>query len=226
MSRYLRPLSNAAWRRGRPVLFWPATMGLVAIAGCSSGPSRVTPPSIDASGAAAAAMEMYDKDGDGAIAGAELDAAPALKAAMATLDANKDGKVQEAEIVQRIEAWQASRVGATLITTQVTMDGSPVADATVTFEPEAFLGEGMKTAVGVTGPDGLTLVSIPKEQRGSPDWPPGLQMGFYKVKISKEANGSETIPAKYNANTTLGQQIAIDDPALQSQIVKFKLTAK
>src|SRR5688500_9351038 len=95
----------------------------IAALGCSSGPSRIQPPSIDADDAASQAMELYDKDGDGAIAAAELDAAPGLKAAMATLDTSKDGSVQEEEITARIESWQASGVGIVSLNCTVTMDG-------------------------------------------------------------------------------------------------------
>jgi hypothetical protein len=199
---------------------------LAAALGCSSGPSRVTPPSIDADDAASAAMELYDKDSDGAINAAELEAAPGLKAAMATLDANKDGSVQEEEIAARIEAWQTTGVGITLATTRVTMDGRPLVGATVTYEPEPFLGDAMKTASGITSDLGSTEVIIPKEDRPGADWPPGVQYGLFKVRISKEVNGSETIPAKYNKETILGQQISNDDPAVSSQNIKFELTTK
>lgn len=226
MSCLFQPKADSRRRRqyAQVMLFGAAC--LVAAIGCSSGPSRIEPPSISASGAASEAMETYDKDGDGAIAGAELDAAASLKASMATLDTNKDGKVQEEEIVARIESWQETGGGSTLIPSRVTMDGKPVVGATVTFEPEAFLGDEMRTAVGETLSQGTTEVSIPKAERGSPDWPPGIQLGFFKVRISKQVNGAESIPAKYNTETTLGQQISGDDPAIKSQLIKFDLTSK
>ena len=199
---------------------------LAALAGCSGGPSRVTAPSISASGAASEAMTAYDKDGDGFIAGAELDAASGLKAAMATLDLDKDGKVSEDEISQRIEAWQATGLGILSASCRVTMDGKPVDGATVTFEPESFLGDALKAGVGTTYSGGMANISIPKDNRPSPDYPPGLQFGFFKVKVSKQANGAETIPAKYNTESILGQQISNDDPAIKSQLIKFDLTSK
>ncbi|MBL9161476.1 MAG: hypothetical protein JNL18_01910 [Planctomycetaceae bacterium] len=198
---------------------------MVALAGCSGGPSRVQPPSISPSGAASEAMTAYDKDSDGFIAGPELDAAPGLKAAMATLDLDKDGKVSEDEISQRIEAWQATGLGIMSITCRVTMDGKPVDGATVTFEPETFLGENVKAGEGTTS-GGMASIRIPKENRPSADYPPGMQFGLFKVKVSKQANGKETIPAKYNTETTLGQQVSSDDPAIMSQLIKFDLTSK
>jgi hypothetical protein len=199
---------------------------LLAALGCSSGPSHIKPPSIDAGDAASQAMDMYDKDGDGAIAGSELDGAPALKASMDTLDANKDGAVQEEEIVQRIETWQATKIGIMPVGSGVTLDGRPLVGATVTFDPEPFLGDDIKTAVGETGPSGSATVSIPKDQRPTSDTPAGIQIGFYRVRVSKVVDGKETIPAKYNTETTLGQQVAPDDPAILRQNMSFALTTK
>ena len=199
---------------------------LAALAGCSSGPSRVQAPSISASSAASGAMELYDKDGDGFIAGAELDAAGPLKASMETLDLNKDGKVSPDEIQQRVEAWQATGVGITAIQCRISLDGKPLEEATVTFEPEPYLGDGLKTAVAVTAPSGTGTPSIPKADRPNPDWPPGIQYGLFKVRISKQLNGAESIPAKYNTETILGQQISSDDPAVKSQMIKIDLVTK
>lgn len=198
---------------------------LAALAGCSSGPGRVTQANISASGAASAAMTEYDKDGDGFIAGAELDAAASLKAAMATLDLDKDGKVSADEIQKRIEAWQATGVGVTQVSVRVTMDGKPLPGATVTLEPEAFLGDGVKTATGVTNAFGVTEPSIAKADRPNPDWPPGLQYGFFKIRVTNPAGGA-ALPSKYNTDTTLGHQIARDDPQVMSQMVKVELTGK
>jgi len=145
-----------------------------------------------------------------------------MKAAMKTLDADNDGKVSQAEIQQRIEAWQVKPVGLTSIICNVTLDGKPVSGATVTFEPEAFLGGSLKTAVAETN-DGSATPSIPKAERPDPTWPPGLQVGFYKVRVSKMVDGKETIPAKFNSETTLGAQVAMDDPSFQRQVYKFDL---
>lgn len=191
--------------------------------GCSGGPSALEPPSIDAASAASQAMELYDKDGDGSIAGAELDAAGSLKASMKTVDANGDGAVQEQEIADRIIAWQTSGKGLTSLTCTVTLDGRPLPGATVTFEPEPWLGDEMKEAFGETNAMGMTGLSIPKENRVPADAPPGLQLGFFRVKVSKQVGGAETIPPKYNADTVLGQQVALDDPAVANQQVRFEL---
>jgi hypothetical protein len=194
--------------------------------GCSSGPSRVEAPSIDADGAATGALEMYDKDADGAIAGSELDAAPAIKAAMATIDANKDEKVTADEITSRIEAWQATTYGIMPLGVTFTMDGQPLDGASVTFEPEPFLGDDIKAGVGETTLSGQVMPTVPAEQRPSSDTPAGLALGLYRIRVSKKVNGEETIPAEYNTKTILGQEISMDDPAVASQRVRYDLKSK
>jgi hypothetical protein len=44
------------------------------------------------------------------------------------------------------------------------------------------------------------------------------------VKISKQVNGVETVPAKYNTETTLGQEVAGDVPSI-IQGVNYKMTS-
>jgi hypothetical protein len=199
---------------------------LAALAGCSSGPSRVNAPSISASGAAAEAMKLYDKDGDGFIAAGELDAVPGIKGALESVDADKDGKVSQSEISDRIRAWQDTGIGVMAISASFTLDGRPLTNAEVTLEPESFLGGNIQPGVGEIDSSGFAMISIPKDKRPAKDTPPGVQLGFYRVKVSKMANGQESIPAKYNSETTLGQQVAPDDPAIAKQRVRFEMTTK
>jgi hypothetical protein len=222
-SENCRPSSSTSRKYWKPVLLLAP---LVAFVGCSGGPARILPPHIDADDSAERAMEMYDTDGDGLLSAAELEAVPGLKAAMETLDADKDGKASELEIAERIRFWQVSQGGVTSIRCRVTMDGKPLVGATVTFEPESFLGEAIQTAVGVTNFTGAAGPSIPKENRPIADMPPGIQLGTYRVRISKLVEGEETVPAKYNAETTLGQQVSTDDPAIVGRRVIFKLQSR
>ncbi len=195
-------------------------------ASCSSGPSRIEPPSISASGSAQQAMKLYDTDGDGFLAETELEAVPGLKAAIATLDTDKDSKVSAEEIAERIRTWQSSQIGVARVLCSVTLNGQPLGDATVTFEPESFLGDQIQPGDGVTDAYGAAYPRIPKDKRPLPDMPPGLQLGFYRVKVSKPVGGKETIPAMYNTETTLGQQIAPDDPIMMSHKIQFKLKSR
>jgi hypothetical protein len=202
------------------------SLATVLLTSCSSGPARVNQPSINASAAGDAAIDEYDTDQDGVIAGAELDKVPAFKSALAQLDTNNDGGVSADEVSAMIEHWQAMPLGIMSMGFKLTLDGTLVEDATVTFEPEAFLGDDIKTATAITDSFGTGGPSVPKEQRQDVTTPPGVQMGFYRIKVSKMVNGKEMIPAKYNENTILGQLIVPDEPEIFNRRVVYAMTTK
>jgi hypothetical protein len=168
-------------------------------------------------------MEMYDKDRDGKVAGAELDAAPALKAAIKNLDTDGDGGVSAAEVAARVNAWKAMKTGLASAPCKVTLDGEPLVGATVTYDPESFLGDDIKHAIGTTNLYGVTSPSVPAEERPDPKSPGGTYFGLYKVRISKMVGGKETIPARYNTQTILGQEVSYDDPGVKSRNIVFAL---
>ncbi len=203
-----------------------AAVLLVATTSCQHGPAAVKQPHIDASRAGSMAMEEYDTNHDGKVAGDELDKAPALKAALPRLDTNGDGAVGAEEVTARVNAWKAMQTGMTIAACHVTMNGQPLAGAKVTLDPEAFLGDEIKAAYGTTDPFGGTSLSIPKDQRPDPKLPGGAHFGLYKVRISKVVNGKETIPARYNTDTTLGQEISYDDPGVAGNNILYALKSE
>ncbi len=179
----------------------------LSIAGCSGRPARLKPPSLDADSAAAAALQAYDADGDGLLSTAELAQAPSLKAALGQLDTDGDALISAAEIASRIRGW--GQTGAALVTgtCRVTQRGRPVVGATVTFEPEPFLADVIHPAFGTTGTRGMAELSVAEEYRPGPRYT-GVQCGFYRVKISREVDGKETLPVQYNTETTLGMEVS------------------
>jgi hypothetical protein len=199
---------------------------LWTIASGSRGPAPVRPPAIDASEAGELAIEQYDVDGDGVISGEELEASPGLKAALPRLDANGDKAVSAEEVSARIEHWQATGMGLTSFGFTVTLDGRPLEGASVTLEPEAFLGDDIRSAVATTDMFGTGGPSVPKDQRPTAATPPGVQLGLYRVKISKVVGGKETIPARYNAQTTLSQEVSPDVPEIANRRVVYVLNSK
>lgn len=183
-------------------------------------------PSFSPESSAAKAMELHDANGDGFLDEQELDSAPGIKASLPNTDTDKDKRVSEEEIAERIRSWQQMRVGLMSVQCAVYLDKQPLAGATVTFEPEPCMEGAIYAAEAVTGGAGTARPKVPKENRPSPDSPPGMQAGFYLVKVSKLEGGTETIPAKYNTNTILGQQIAPDDYAIANRRVIFSLESE
>jgi hypothetical protein len=195
----------------------------LVVAGCMQGPGRVHPPKISPSSAASAAMAKYDTNKDGFLDAKELEKAPSLRSALKQIDTNGDGKISADEIAARIAKWQESGLGLTTLTARVTLDGQPLEDATVTFVPEEFLGTDMQKAVGTTSKGGAANLSIEHPQR------PGLrgvQPGLYRVEISKMVNGKETLPSKYNAETTLGVEVAQDSVSMIQGGAEFELKSE
>jgi hypothetical protein len=186
----------------------------------------VRQPYIDPSDAGQQAMEIYDTDGDGRVAGAELEKAPGLKAALPRLDSNSDNAVTADEVAARVEAWKRAGIGLMSFGFTVTLNGSPLSGATVRFEPEPFLGDEIKSATTTTNHLGGGSATIAKEDRPDPSFPPGMQLGLYKVKISKMNGGKETIPAAYNENTILGQEVAQDVSEIANNRVVYALQSR
>ncbi|MEA1952171.1 MAG: hypothetical protein U9N87_12365 [Planctomycetota bacterium] len=180
--------------------------------GCSGKPSRVHAPSIDASAAGAAAMEQYDTNKDGKVAGAELQSAPSLREALGNLDKDGDKAVSAEEVTGRILAWQESKTGLTPVTCAITFRGQPLAGAKVVFEPEKFLGENIKACEGTTNQRGMASLSIPNSERKLPGGAPGL----YLIRITST---NAQIPAHYNTQTTLGAEVANDSATAERGVM-------
>jgi hypothetical protein len=189
---------------------------------CSRGPARIEQPGIDPSSSGRLAMEQYDADGDGKVAGAELDKSPPLKTALARLDTDGDEGVSADEVAARVNAWKEMRTGLTSVRTHVNLDGQPLAGALITLEPESFLGDNIKPARGTTNIFGDISPCIAPEDLPDPTLPGGAHFGLYRVRISKLVNGKETLPARYNSETTLGLEVSYDEAGLASGL-KFDL---
>ena len=203
----------------RPVAILPA--GLVACiavtaVGCFGikGPDR---PAFDPAGSAAQAIEIYDANSDGAIDESEVEGSPGLREAFAHTDKDGDGKVTAEELEARITYYKSAPTTIVQGQTRVTYKGRPLEGATVTFEPESFLGDAFTTCSGETDYDGLASI------KGHDEEFPGIYLGFYRVRISQVVNGKEKIPAKYNEETELGYEATDDLNEGLASIIEFKL---
>lgn len=189
---------------------------------CSRTPTRIDPPDLNASEVAQQAMELYDRNADGQISAEEAQAAPSLHYALqqpGLLDTSGDDQISRQEIAERVESWQQSRAGLAPVRCVVLLDGRPLAGATVTYDPAEFLPESVKPAFGETDEFGEARMSLRPDDLPGPNAPRGVQLGWYRVRVSKIVNGEETIPPKYNSDTVLGQEVSFQDPGLQSKIV-------
>jgi hypothetical protein len=163
-----------------------------------------------------AALREYDRNGNGTLEGTELDACPGLKAALSGIDTNRDGKISRDELVERFTAYKST--GTLVVPITVTLDGNPVADATVTFTPEPCMLGAIKEATGKSDDTG----AVGSYEIAGTGYA-GLHAGLYRVTISKpDPSGTETLPARYNAQTTLGCEVF---GGRGSSAISFKLTS-
>ena len=176
--------------------------------GCSSKPPRVRPINIDPATAAQRAITERDADSEGELSSEELDKAPGLKSSLGRMDSDGSGSLSSIEIENRLKAWKEQQMGVRSLKVLVTMNGKPIENADIEFTPEPFLGELAKPAFGFTNEKGVANISHDKQDmpRGA-EGGRGVTNGLFRIKITQP---TKSIPAKYNEQTTLGQEIAID----------------
>jgi hypothetical protein len=186
------------------------------LAGCSGGqPAAVEPPAFSPEDAAGQAMTQYDTNKDGFLDDEELKRCPALRGAVSKIDKNGDGKLTKEEIVQRLASIQATKAGLVGFPCQVLMNDSPFAGAKVTFVPEKFMGPNFKPASGVSDAEGNVQLTVEGLNAA------GVQPGYYRIEVSKVNDaGKETLPARYNTATTLGQEVA-PDPHIKGAVLRL-----
>jgi hypothetical protein len=162
---------------------------------------------------AAVALEKCDTNKNGSIDGAELEAAPGLKAALPLADTNRDQALSLAEIEARLQTFAGNSLVYPL-NVQVHWQGVPLPQAEVKIVPESFLADTLKHASATTDANGACA---PR----NPELPiPAVYPGLYRVEISrKDAAGQESLPAKFNTQTTLGVDVGFDVPNLERGVV-------
>jgi EF hand len=188
------------------------TAAFISVSGCGySGPPRIYPDRPDPR-AGENAIKLYDTDKDRFLDAKELEEVPGLKAAIKQVDLDKDGKISAAEISARIQAWANSKIGRLAVSCRITHNGAPLTGATVKLVPERFLGGQVQMAEGTTDSHGVAAMKTAGQR--------GVCPGFYRVEITKTG---ETIPAKYNTETRLGQEAANDASGIENGIATFDL---
>ena len=188
--------------------------------GCDGSATPVDVPDVDPSAAAQAAVMQYDRDSDGALSQNELASCPGILSVLGKYDTNGDGTVSTDEIAARIEQWHADGVAILSLPCTVTLDGRPLAEAVVRFLPETYLGNHVLPASGITDGRGKADIAIapdalPADQKGIV----GVHCGTYRIEIT---HPKETIPARYNTQTTLGHEASLDNHVITSKLIALK----
>ena len=187
-----------------------AAVSYLVCAGCDSRPSPVKPVNINPGSAKTEAIELYDKDGDGALNDAELETVPGILKNKDKYDLDGDGLVSGDEIADRVRLWQKDGVGIRGLKVTVLLGNRPLQGAEVRFIPEPYMGDGPKVGVGTTNASGVASVSV------APEFLPedlrvarirGLFQGTYKIEVT---HPTQTISPRFNTTTTLGEEIARD----------------
>lgn len=189
------------------------------LSGCSGRPARVKAASLDPDGAAAEAMKLHDKNGDGQLDAAELAGCPGLASCLPGIDANSDKRISRDELLARLNIYKESRVGIIGgVACKLSQKGQPLSDAEVKLVPESFLGEGIEMATGRTNEHGIARMAIPGSEFG------GVRPGMYRVEVSKkDAAGAEQFPAEFNAQTRFGLEANTSHSAEPKFIHEFSL---
>ncbi len=183
-----------------------AWLGLGLIAGCSNEPKAPPRFQIDPQQAAQEAMKLYDKNRDGTLDAKELGASPPLKELLANLKKRTPShpdSLNAEDISGRLEEWVKDPSTLFPVAVTVYLDDKLLDGATVTYEPEPFLGSSYHSHQGQTDKNGTAVLD--PELQGYP----GIYVGLYRVRISKkDPSGKETLPKRYNTETELGREVA------------------
>lgn len=191
-------------------------LGFLLLAGCSSNIS-IPQPSWSPAAVAAQAMNMGDTNKNGTLEAQELAQFPSLTAALTRMDTNQDQAITVAELTSRLESY-VSDAASSQVSFAFMLNGQPLEGAQVELVPEPFFADGLKRISGTTGNFG----SFQPTQEGLSA--PGVYHGLYRLEVSlKDAAGNEQLPARYNTASTMGVEIAVDNPALE-HTTQFELT--
>lgn len=181
----------------RLLYLWSIIASLGSL-GCEASLDR---PDFDPQWSASKALEQCDANSDGQIDPSEAAAAPGLLVAFDQWDTDGNKLISDEELAERIAKYKAASGSVASAAFQVTYKKKPLEGASVLLEPEAFMGQGFETASGTTDRYGYVTLNRPDMEQGGY---PGVYLGLYRVKISKQVDGEELLAAKYNEQTELG----------------------
>ncbi|TWU27748.1 hypothetical protein [Bythopirellula polymerisocia] len=173
-------------------------------------------PDIDPEASSAKAFELFDKNSDNLLTDEELKLAPGLAEGKSRADTDSNGALSAEELSTRIQTWNESIERLVCPELEVRFNGRIVPNAIVTFEPEPFLTDWLETKQTRTDDVGRCSPKISREL-------PGMNMGYYRVKVSLEVGGKERIPKEYNEQSQLGVEFCTDRPIEENYLIEIEL---
>jgi hypothetical protein len=180
----------------------------VLLTGCGPGSKDLKVPEWDPAVAAERALSDFDSNGDHKLSREELKKCPGLLAALALFDRDGDSAISADELKAKLQEFHEQQGAVVAVQCSVMKGGRPLEGATVTFVPEAFMGDGFKSAAGISKADGTVYPSIadgelPKELRGRVH---AVPCGIFRVTVT---HPTVAIPAKYNTQTEIGWVVMV-----------------
>jgi hypothetical protein len=166
-------------------------------------------------------MKHYDANHDGALDSSELSRCPALAAVRLTFDTDGDDRLSAEEITGGVRRMFASPTICEMACT-VTLNGRPLARATVRLRPLEMLGETLPLAEGVTDDQGNVHPTVDAELL--PEEFRNLRLmfaGLYRVEITHPRT---QLPRRYNNATELG--CYVDPSASHGTSARFDLRSE
>ena len=175
----------------------------IGVTGCSRKTTRLETPEYDPAGFTERALELYDKNSDGAIDDQEM--SPGLRSFSQTADKDGNGSLSKSELQTRMQEHLDDKVALHDVAGLVLLHGQPLGEATVRFIPDEAMKGTIKPAIGVSDEEGFVSLSV------EGDGLPGVQPGIYRIEVSKKQSGQELVPAKFNVDSQLGQEVGMVD---------------
>ena len=177
------------------------------VAGCNATPGRIPGVDVNCDRAAEALLNDYDRDGNGGLSESELVSVPPIHGNRRWYDVDGDGEISQAELRAGLVVIFDPKIGLLSTWCNVTRSGKPLAGANVEFVPLPALESVIPTARAVTDDRGIAKLAISDEDlpANAPRNLPLVRPGLYLIKVS---HSSVSIPAKFNAETTLGKEIS------------------
>ena len=197
-------------------LAWSRQIGIYLLAwcvlgGCSRGVRVLRPADLDPDAVGNQAILQYDTNGDAIIDRAELKSSPGLLEALSATNQDKDKALSAEEIATRVRFHADRKVALLPVRYAITLDGSPLREATMTLVPEEFFQNGIPAATGISDDEGIVEPNMPFDEKYQHQATlRGVRPGVYRIQVSKkDADGRELIPSKYNSESTLGREVGV-----------------